>query len=222
MREWFDFFLRVWENGLNSLLVSMPSDCQIQLFIFPKAMFLMFLSWAFKGHRASTLGLKRCSFAAHWCFSWQEHQMDHISARTVCRSVVPDNDSLFQLPSLTWVFAQFLTWFWTSLWQMSLQRCSGHSAAAYAKSTGKFGVVATRVKSSQIESNRVKSSQIESNCEEYIISIFQFLRVCLESNSEYSLAPFTEAIVTSGPGLTNMVTPMQAHPYACLELFRYV
>ena len=95
---------------------------------------------------------------------------------------------------------------------MSLQRCSGHSAAAYAKSTGKFGVVATRV----------KSSQIESNCEEYIISIFQFLRVCLESNSEYSLAPFTEAIVTSGPGLTNMVTPMQAHPYACLELFRYV
>ena len=75
---------------------------------------------------------------------------------------------------------------------------------------------------SQIESNRVKSSQIESNCEEYIISIFQFLRVCLESNSEYSLAPFTEAIVTSGPGLTNMVTPMQAHPYACLELFRYV
>ena len=96
---------------------------------------------------------------------------------------------------------------------MSLQRCSGHSAAAYAKSTGKFGVVATRVKSSQIESNRVKLRRV--------ISIFQFLRVCLESNSEYSLAPFTEAIVTSGPGLTNMVTPMQAHPYACLELFMW-
>ena len=33
------------------------------------------------------------------------------------------------------------------------------------------------------------------------------------------MALFTEAIVTSGPGLTNMVTPMQAHTYACFELF---
>ena len=69
--------------------------------------------------------------------------------------------------------------FWTSFqFRRHSERCSGHSAAAYAKSTGKFGVV--------------QASGNGAHCP-----------------SECFLAS-SKAIVTSGPGLTNLVTPMQA------------